>query len=110
MNMNDYEKSIKRGMEELRKKDEAFDGLVSEITTKIEKQIEERNAEKSFNPKSSTDYEVRIKVKAVPMSKEEKDYLLNFLRIQYSSKVAGNHFTMRKCLLSEQYCVRSESY
>lgn len=108
--MSDYEAMIMRNMENFRKEDEAFDSLVKEITDKIEEQIREKNAEKSFNPKSSNDYKIRIKVKAVPISKEEMDYLLNFLRMQYISKVAGDRFALRKCLFSEQYYVRSKSY
>lgn len=108
--MQDHEKRVKSGMEELRKQDEAFDSMVKEITYKIEEQIKERNAEKSFNPKSSTDYQIQIKVKAVPISKEQKQYLLEFLKYQYISRVAGEYFTLKKCLFSEQYNVRTHYY
>lgn len=106
--MTNFENEAK--MRELRKGDEAFDTLVNEITCKIEQEIKERNAKKSFYPTGSNDYKVRIKVKAVPITKEEKTCLLRFLENHYSKKVLGNVFTLEKCWFSEQYEVRSKSF
>lgn len=103
-----YERTeTERKMAAFRKENEEFDSLVAEITQKIEKQIEETSNIRSFNPKDSRYYKVHMKVKAVPITLEEKKCLLQYLNEKYINKVAGHYFELKKCWLSEQYLVRT---
>lgn len=77
--------------------------LVSEIDKKIKKIISERNAFKSFNPTDSKDYCISIKVKAIPLTKKEQQYLLTYLYNEYIESVGGDLFAMKKCVLHKKY-------
>lgn len=94
-------------MRKLRKANKEFDGMVGEITQRIEQQIEEKNSNRSFRPKNSKDYRIHMKVKAVPITKDEKRCLLRYLSEKYSAEVAGWYFSLKKCWFSEEYLIKS---
>lgn len=100
--------AIKMG--ELRIKDEAFGSMVKKIEQEIEKQIEEKNSERSFYPTDSSDYKIHIKVDAIPITKEEKKTLEGYLESKYLGKIAGNYIRLRKCRFSKKYLIASYCY
>lgn len=95
-------------LRKLQEEDAGFDGLVTEIVSKLEQQIETRNEQKSFYPTDSRDQRICIKVKAVPITKKEKDCLVKYLNATYLSRVAGDYFVIEKCRFTKKY--RVESY
>lgn len=98
---------IEGKMEKLRIEDEAFGSLVKKITQEIEKQIEEWNSDRSFNPTDSTDHTIYIKVDAVPITKEEKKTLQEYLEWKYLHKVLGSYITIEKGRFSKKFIIRS---
>lgn len=102
------EESIYEKIERLRNSDTDFNFLISEIESKLEKFISEKNSIKSYHPKNSSDFYVNFKVQAVPLTSEQKNALLRYLDDKYIHSVKGNIFTLKKCWFSSEYRFKSE--
>ena len=94
---------------DLRASNEEFDSLVSEIDSKIELFINQKNAP-SCSFTSSTDYEVNVKVDAVPLTPNQRKLLLKYLETKYLSSVDGDHFCIQKWFFSKKYYIQTRYY
>lgn len=103
MHRADVEKKIKM----MRKADKQFDDLVTLIEIGIEQFITSNQDKKSFYPKDIDDYRVNIKVKAIPITFEQKKHLLSYLKNKYIKFVRGDYFDLKKCWFSNQYRIKS---
>lgn len=100
-------------MQELRQKSAEFDGLVTEIISKLDQQIEERNVLntiRSYRPQRVGKSPAYIKVKAVPVTWEEMDCLEKYLDDKYLDHFTGHYFRIDKCILINKYRIKSEFY
>lgn len=97
---------IFKEMSKLRAKNPGFDVMVSQIENEIDLFVKRVNSERSFRPISASQSGISLKVPAVPLNVTEKSYLLCYLEAKYDD-VVGPHFTMRKCLLSKKYRIKS---
>lgn len=94
-------------IEDLRKADPDFNAFFLEVTSKIEALISKRNAQKSYHFKDSVDYEINIRVKAIPLTKEQAVELVRYLNQAYISKVSGDRFEIRKIPFKNYYRIKS---
>ncbi len=78
--------------------------FLKEVDSKLSAFIKKHN-EPSFSGKGSTDKYVRIKVKAIPLTKEENTKIVEYLNAKYLKHVAGSYFYIKKCLFSRRYLI-----
>lgn len=101
---------IKARVDELRKNSNEFNTVLEEATSKIEELIRQRNEARSVRPKGSRDKKIRIKVTALPLTKEEMAIFKRYLEEKYIKDVLGEYFSIRKCIFSNKYLIKSYSY
>lgn len=102
-----YRKDAEKKIKEMRKADKQFNDLVTLIETGIEQFIKSKHDKRSFYSKDTTAYKVNIKVKAIPITFEQKEYLLSYLNDKYIKFVRGDYFDLKKCWFSKQYRIKS---
>lgn len=98
---------INRKVEELRKNSKEFNSVLEEATSKIEELIKQRNAERSVRPRDSRDMKIRVKVTALPLTKEEMKILTGYIYRKYINDVFGNDISIRKSIFSNYYIIKS---
>lgn len=101
---------IKRKVEKLRKNSKNFNDVLEEATSKIEKLIMQRNTAKSVTPTDSRNHKMRIKVTALPLTKEEMVTLKEYINKKYIDDVSGDYFMIYYSIFSKKYIVKSSSY
>lgn len=101
---------IKREVEKLRENSKEFNTVLEEATSKIEELIRQRNEARLVRPKGSCDMKIRIKVIALPLTKEEMIVLKRYIYKKYINKVAGDYISIRKCIFSNKYIIKSYGY
>lgn len=100
----------KKKVEELRESSVEFKTVFEEATSKIEELIRKRNTARSIRPKDSRDMRMRIKVTALPLTKEEMTILNRYIAEKYIRDIAGYYISIRKSIFSNNYIIKSCGY
>ncbi len=99
-----YEESKFRQM---REEDKKFDSFVIAAETAILSSIL-RQQQRQMNKKyfSSKRYKIRTKVDGIPITKEQKKYIMKYLTSHYIKYVDGDFFIIRKCWFCNKYQIK----
>ena len=99
-----YEESKFRQM---REEDKKFDNFVIAIDIAICSSIL-RQQKRKINKKyfSSKRYKIRIKVDGIPITEEQKKYIMEYLTSHYIKYVKGDFFIIEKCWFSNKYQIK----
>lgn len=100
-------KNAEKRIKEMRKADKQFDDLVTLIEIGMEQFIKTKEDKKSYYAKEITSYRVNFKVRAIPITFEQKECLLRYLKHKYLKFVRGDYFVLKKCWFSKQYRIKS---
>lgn len=96
---------------EVRLLKEAIDGAILS-------QIAEKQPKPSVHMNKNKEIKISVLVDAIPIFKEEKEEICNYLRDKWlfppegskCENIAGSYFVIRKCLLQNKYKVSAKSY
>lgn len=83
-----------------------FNDLITEIDSKINKFISDKNAA-AFRPKRAINCFLKAKVNAVPITADQKDCIIEYIERKYIPSVAGNYIIFKKCAFTKQYLIIS---
>lgn len=100
---SDFVSEVIRGM----RTKEAFNGLVAEIEEKLEAIRKKEGVTSKKYYLATEGPKVSIRVRAVRMSKEDKEYLLSYLDNEYRHYFYGNRFRIRWSLIPGHYYLKT---
>lgn len=84
-----------------------FKFIFEETTSKINELIKTINSARSTRPRASKDIYMKIKVTAIPLTKEEMQLLIDYIYAKYIREFKGNYIAIRKCIFSNEYLIKS---